>query len=380
MIHDAPKDCNFIFGGYSNNTVNRNVIQPLQSLLGPGVLRYKHSPEPHCMLWGRKIDVIGFKDISSVGKVQGSEYGGGILDELTRFNKSGYEMLETRFSVEGAKVFGSLNPDSPYHWVKTEILDNNDIDLFKMHFTIDDNPHLPAKYVANLKKRFSGVFYDRYIKGLWVMAECVIYDFFIDDYPFVITDDQTPKPDYYTIGVDYGIKNPTTFGLNGHRRCNPGELKAWLHREYYYDGRKALRTKTDSEYVDDLIDFIENNTNGVHVKGIYIDPSASSLISEIENRRMRGEPIPPVLETDNTVLDGIRTVAEMWKNGLYAINESCTNTRRESTCYLWDEKAQLKGEDKPIKDHDHCMDGCLRYPIHTEYGAYQIDYELFTKW
>lgn len=380
MTKDAPKKGNFLFAGYSNNTVRRNVIQPLQELVGTD-LKYFHSPEPHCRLWGRKIDVLGFKDISSVAKCQGSEWSGSILDELTRFNQEGYKMLQSRFSVEGAKQFISLNPDSPYHWVKTDVLDNPKLDLFKMHYTLDDNPFLPEAYVRNLKATYSGVFYDRYIRGLWVMAEGVIYDFFIDDYPFVITDEQTPKPDYYTIGVDYGIKNPTAFGLNGHRRSELGQLKAWLHREYYYDGRKEVRTKTDSEFVDDLINFIEEHVKGVFLKGFYIDPSASSLISEIENRRVRGEHrLPPVLETDNTVIDGIRTVSQMWKNGLYAVNESCTNTRKEAMSYLWDEKAQLKGEDKPMKEHDHCMDGCLRYPLHSEYGDYQIDYEAFTRW
>lgn len=372
LTHDMPKHGVSLFGGYSNGTVRRNIVQPLQELIGPD-LKYYHSPFPHCKIWGREILCVGFGDISSVAKIQGCELNGALLDELTRFNIDGFKMLQSRFSIEGAKQFASLNPDSPFHWVKEDVIDNEEISLFKRHYTLDDNPHLPEEYVHNLKCSYKGVYYDRYICGIWCLAEGVIYDFFTDEYPHVITDEQTPQADYYSIGVDYGIKNPNVFLLIGHRRCNPGELKSWVHRELYWDGRKEEKTKTDSMYRRDLKEFIKPVNK--HIDGIYIDPSAASLISEFQ----KDYSLPPVMEVDNSVLDGIRTVSEMLDNGLLAINEKCVNLRKEIQSYMWDEKAQKRGEDKPMKEQDHGNDA-LRYNIHTKYGGYQIDYEAFTKW
>ena len=60
---------------------------------------------------------------------------------------------------------------------------------------------------------YSGVFYDRFIRGLWVVAEGLIYTMFNKDY-HVVPD--VPRPyDRYYISVDYGTVNPTSMGLWG---------------------------------------------------------------------------------------------------------------------------------------------------------------------
>ena len=374
MTHDAPSNGNFIFGGYSNNTVKRNVIQPLQELIGNDLV-YHHSPNPHCTLWNRKIDVIGFGNISSVAMCQGAEYAGGLLDELTRFNKEGLAMLQTRFSIEGAKQFACLNPDNPYHYVKTDILDNPKRDIFKQHYTLDDNPHLPLDYVKDLKASYSGAFYQRYIKGLWVMADGAVFDFYEDKYPYVITDEQTPKAERYYIGCDYGIKNPMVFTLIGTRRAGQGELRAWVEREYYYDGRINDKTKTDSEYKDDCKAWIkECGLSANDITGAFIDPSAASFIAEWN----KGFDMPMIMKTNNEVLSGIRTVSEMFKKNQFAVNKRCINGRKELVSYIWDEKAALRGEDKPLKTNDHFCDA-IRYPLHSLYGGGFIDYEAMVR-
>jgi phage terminase large subunit len=42
------------------------------------------------------------------------------------------------------------------------------------------------------------------------------------------------------------------------------------------------------------------------------------------------------------------------------IYKDCVNTIREFGSYVWDKKAAERGEDKPVKFEDHCMDA-LRY-------------------
>ena len=40
--------------------------------------------------------------------------------------QSFFQMLLSRLSPEGARLYGTTNPDSPYHWLKTDYLDNPD--------------------------------------------------------------------------------------------------------------------------------------------------------------------------------------------------------------------------------------------------------------
>ena len=55
------------------------------------------------------------------------------------------------------------------------------------------------------------------------------------------------------------------------------------------------------------------------------------------------------------------------------VDPSCATLRREFSAYVWDEKAQKKGEDRPAKDHDHALDA-LRYAAFSEWGRPRIDY------
>ena len=48
----------------------------------------------------------------------------------------------------------------------------------------------------------------------------------------------------------------------------------------------------------------------------------------------------------------------------YTIDPSCVNTAEEYPAYSWDPKAQLKGEDKPVKECDHACDSD-RYVLYT---------------
>jgi hypothetical protein len=84
----------------------------------------------------------------------------------------------------------------------------------------------------------------------------------------------------------------------------------------------------------------------------------------------------------NDVLDGIRTQARMLKNGDYAIinNGETKHTIEDYGAYVWDDRAQLRGEDKPLKnDHDHTKD-MERYVLYTLYGEASINYEKLTQW
>jgi len=73
-------------------------------------------------LYGRRIYVAGANDERSEGRIRGMTLAGVYGDELTLWPESFFKQCLARMSVEDAKLFGTTNPDSPYHWLKTEYL------------------------------------------------------------------------------------------------------------------------------------------------------------------------------------------------------------------------------------------------------------------
>ena len=194
--------------------------------------------------------------------------------------------------------------------------------MLHLHFTMDDNLSLSASVKARYESLYSGVFYDRFIRGLWVVAEGLIYTMFNKDF-HVVPD--APRPyDRYYISIDYGTANPTSMGL----WARAGG-KWYRIREYYYNSRKVGRQLTDEEYYAEL----EKLAGDLPIRAVIVDPSAASFI-EVIRRHGRFY----VEKASNSVLDGIRDVATRLQSGDIFICSCCTDCIREFGLYRWDEK------------------------------------------
>ncbi len=339
--------------GKTERTLKRNILDPIKQMVGSK--RFKHNRGTgEATLFGRLIYVAGANDERSEGKIRGMTLAGAYGDEVTLWPESFFKMLLSRLSVKGAKFFGTTNPDSPFHWLKTEYLDKEELDLRAWHFTLEDNPNLPPAYVEALKKEYTGLWYRRFILGLWVLAEGAIYDMW-DEHTHVATQ-EPDRFDRYYLGVDYGTNNPTAFLLVG----QAGQ-KLYVVDEYCWDSNARGRQKTDGEYSQDLKHFIQ----GRQPQAIIVDPSAASFIAQL-----RKDNVGPIRQADNSVLDGIRNVASFLSGERLFVSRRCSNLLKEFASYVWDAKAQKKGEDKPVKQNDHSLDS-LRYVIQTMFGKAQ---------
>lgn len=284
------------------------------------------------------------------GKIRGMSIGGWLADEITLHHQNFVKQALSRMSLKGAKAIWTTNPDSPFHYIKTEYIDKaSEKEYNHWHFSLEDNLSLDKSYKENLKKAYSGLFYDRFIKGLWVLADGLIYDMFKEETHIVPTIERQYSQKY--VAVDYGTQNPTTFGMFG-KEIRTGQ---WYKiKEYHHSGRESKRQKTNEEYANDLLEFIENDKS----IQVIVDPSASSFILSLKNRGIR------VKKAKNDVLEGIRTVATVLSNKEILFNDCCKETFKEFSTYIWDEVASLRGEDKPVKENDHHLDN-LRYFVNT---------------
>lgn len=350
FVTEAPPG-NLLMWGRTERTLKRNILDPLAELLGPS--RFKLiSGSGEAFILGRRVYLAGANDERSVAKIQGLTLVGAYGDELSLTPESFFTMVLSRLSIGGAKLFGTTNPDSPAHWLKARFLDRSgDLDLYNLHFTLDDNPVLPAAYVAALKREYTGLWYKRYIDGLWVAAEGAIYDMFDHD-RHVVT--KLPRISRTWLAFDYGTSNPFVallIGL-GVDDC------LYIVDEWRWDSSTRGRQLTDAEYSRNVRAWLnDNHKDAPRPERIYYDPSAASFGVQLWRDKWHG-----ITPADNSVNDGIRITATLLSLGRLKVHTRCKGLLDEMPGYRWDAKAQKQGEDKPVKQADHGPDAA-RYGV-----------------
>ena len=366
---------NFIMAGKTISSFKRNVLQNLKLMLtsrGYKWIYHISGDLPNMLEVTRKgktnyFFIFGGKDEGSQDLVQGITAAGAFFDEVALMPESFVNQATGRLSVEGSKMWFNCNPAGPVHWFKVNWIDKRrDKKLLYLHFSMDDNLSLSEKTKARYRSMYAGVFYLRYIKGLWKAAEGLIYTMFTDDNLY--TDDQRPvalkSTAVRSIAVDYGTTNPCVF-LD---IWDDGQI-LWVDREYRWDSRseEARRSpnpqRTDSQYADDMAEFMGNRPE--EQCEIIVDPSAASFIAELQGRGYYVKP------ADNEVIDGIRIVSTLLAKRSIRINRKCRGLTGEMQSYVWDDKAAERGEEKPVKQQDHGPDA-LRYYCKTKLPKWRI--------
>lgn len=346
----------FGMAGKTIGALRRNVIGPLKRMLASRGYQVHDNKTDNVLTISRglisnQFFLFGGKDERSQDLIQGITLAGMFFDEVALMPESFVEQATLRCSVEGSKMWFNCNPAGPYHWFKLKWLDKLiEKRAVHLHFTMDDNLSLSERVRERYRRGYTGLFYDRFILGLWVMAEGVIFSKFNDVLHKKLRDWFPKKFDRKFICIDYGANNPTTFLKYGVLGSVYYELD-----EYYHD-IKEKGERTNSEYADDLQQFIDGDEYA-----IFIDPSAKAFIIELKRKG-----INHVKAAVNDVLDGIQTVSNRFQNNELYICADNTNSLQELVSYVWDEKAAQRGEDKPIKQNDHTCDA-RRYGIHTDY-------------
>lgn len=341
------------FSGQRFGICGKTVDSAVKNIVVP-YISMRYAQERYTLRWRRSdkllevrrgavtnwFEVFGGKDESSFMLIQGRTLAGVLLDEVALMPESFVNQALARCSVDGSKLWFSCNPDNPNHWFYLNwIQRHRERNALYLHFSMEDNPALSEKTLERYRTMYSGVFYDRYVRGLWVAAEGLIYQFD----PEIHVTNEIPKNGTYYISCDYGTLNPFSAGL----WCVSGGVAVRI-REYYYSGRSEKEQKTDEEYYAEL----EALAGDCRVEAVVVDPSAASFITTI---RRHGR--FPVRKAKNDVLNGIRLTAAMLKAGVIKIGADCRDAIREFGLYRWDEDSTT---DKPIKENDHAMDD-IRY-------------------
>ena len=353
----AFRERDFIVAGVTMGALRRNVLMPMLSMLDTFRIPYEWKrSESRVIIGSNSYYLFGADKENAQDKLQGMTAAGAYADEAALFPRSFIDQMIGRCSVRNSRIFLNCNPNGAYHFIKTDFIDRaEEIGLYRLHFTMEDNLTLSPEIRESYARSFSGVFYRQYVLGEWVSAEGAVYPMWSDlENTFAEEEREETACAFGDMrrfcAVDYGTVNPCVFldvRDDGHT--------FWIMKEYYWDSAARRRQKTDAQYAADLEAFLDGDRN----VQIIVDPSAASFKTELRNRGLR------VLDAKNDVREGIATTAVLIeRRRVRAEKHRCPSLLREIHSYAWDEKARQKGEERPVKDHDHAMDA-LRYLCHT---------------
>lgn len=369
-VAEAPSSGLILITGRTLQTIERNIFDPLQDpvLFGELAAQVHHTPgSSTATILGRTVHLIGSADVRAEARLRGLTACLALADEVTLMSQSFWTQLLARLSVPGARLLATTNPDNPAHWLRKDfILREADLDLRHWHFTLDDNPSLTAKYKADLAAENTGLWYKRRVLGQWVAAEGAIYDMW--DADVHVVDILPPITDWIGVGIDYGTTAAFAalmLGL-GTRGGGPDGSRPCLYLvdEWRWDSRVKHRQLSDAEYSQHVrqwvttVRFPGTQLTGPAPRYWVVDPSAASFRVQLHNDGVT------TVGADNEVLDGIRGVASLLAQRRLKVSRSCQGFIDEIGGYSWDDKAALKGEDKPVKVDDHSLDAS-RYILRT---------------
>ena len=347
--------------GKTISSLRRNVLSEILPRLGAMGADWKEKRTENLVTVTFKghenqFYIFGGRDESSASLIQGITFAGVLLDEVALMPRSFVEQACARCSVAGSRLWFNCNPAGPSHWFyKTWILEAEQRNCLRLHFTMEDNPSLTEQIRQRYQRLYSGVFYRRFVLGQWAQAEGRVYDFFEPDMVRKVPEGTFEK---WYISCDYGTVNPTSMGLWGLRQG------VWYRvKEFYFNSRAEQRQMTDAEYGDAL----EGLAGGRKITAVIVDPSAASFIEVLRRRGWR------VRKAVNDVLSGIRLTSDCLKDGRIVICEGCSDCLREMDEYVWD--LQSGGQDRVKKENDHAMDD-MRYFVSTVLGKQQYSFAV----
>lgn len=365
--------------GKTVDSASKNIIMPFLSLRLAQeryALHWKRTDKVLEVRRGGKVnyfEVFGGKDESSYALIQGRTLAGVLLDEVVLMPRSFVEQALTRCSVEGSKIWLSCNPGSPHHWFYTEWIKRaKERNALYLHFEMTDNPSLSEKTLERYENMFAGIFYDRYVRGLWVAAEGVVYkDFANNTEKYLINDPlkwAQENETHFTrimIGVDFGgTKSATKFQATG----ITADYKVVALDEVYILGDELDPDALNRRFAD----FVKEITKRYGESQTRADSAESVLIRGLAHTAQAqrlGTQVKAAIKMPIT--DRIRLTVLLMKQGRFKVSRSCPHLIDALQTAIYD---PAKFEDERLDDGTSDIDSldAFEYSIEPFYKALEM--------
>lgn len=309
---------NFAICGKTIGSLRRNVLFWLRLMLRSRGYSVQDHRADNCLIV-RRGEVINYfycfggKDERSQDLIQGITLAGAMFDEVALMPESFVNQATARCSVKGSKWWFSCNPEGPQHWFYINwITKCRSKGLLYLHFTMGDNLSLDPEIRARYERQYTGVFYDRFILGLWVVAQGAIYRVFTDHKSRYYTD--RPDFDFVQIGVDFGGNK------SAHTFCATGIKKDYSKLTVLMTERHEAAGLSPDDLYELFEKFIQHVT-AVYGKPkvIYADSAEQTLINGM---RVRTD-IPVKNSIKNEIVDRIRGTTGLMASSRFYMTRDC---------------------------------------------------------
>lgn len=314
------------------------------------------------------FEVFGGKDEASYTLIQGRTLAGVLLDEVVLMPRSFVEQALARCSVDGAKLWFSCNPGSPHHWFYQEwIKRHRERNALYLHFEMRDNPGLSEKTLERYENMYAGIFYDRYVRGMWVAAEGIVYkDFANDTEKYLIGDpldwaeENDTKFSVISIGVDFGgTKSATKFQATGITK----DYRVVALEEEYIKNEEIDPDALNRRFAT----FVQMVTTKYGYSQTRADSAETVLIRGLDHTAQKmhlGTQVKNAMKIQIT--DRIRLVVLLMKQGRFKVSRSCPHLIDALQTAIYDPD---KFEDERLDDGTSDIDSldAFEYSIEPHY-------------
>jgi len=375
FIEDLENDClpkiDCLISGRKVTGAYRNVVNPLMQLAEENGIgnRFIHRYNPERLIYLPKnitCYVEGANDVGSEERIRGMTIQRWIADEVTTYPKNFVMQAIGRCSAGKRYKYLTCNPDSPQHYIKKEFIDrieSGEIDGKTWYFNLEkDNPVLDKVYIENIKRLYTGVFYERYIMGRWTLAEGIIYDRFNRSSHCKSIDWYNQRKDRiveYCLGIDWGYENAMAIELYAFDGDGIGYCIGELYVNHVVVDEKELKPLLrDKGWLDMKIDYAVADKSRPDLIAAFEDMTGIATITIKES-----DPSTLIMEVQKRYID--RGNGEF---GLYYIESKCPKMIEEKENYRWKENVK---KDEPIKKDDHAQNA-EQYLIYSRRN--QVDF------
>lgn len=333
----------FAMCGKTIQSLRRNVIKQLKRMLkSRGYIVEERRSENMLVIKYNDIvnefHLFGGKDEGSQDLIQGITLAGLFMDEVALMPESFVNQACARCSVEESKMWFNCNPSAPHHYFKVNFIDKISLkNLIRVHFTMDDNPSLSTAKKLFYKAMYTGVFFKRFILGLWCATDGLVYHQFANEKEkFVVNEYAHDQIIYATIGVDFGgNKSAHTFTLVGFTK---GYKDIIVLDEYYRKERI-----TPEQLNEDLKQFVLKNKKKYKIYEAYCDSAEQTLIMGIKAMVLRERlGIEVKNSIKNEINNRISFYNSMMAQDRFRILKHCKNTIEALEQAVYDEKQMVK--------------------------------------
>ncbi len=358
---EAPKGSLLLFTGKTVETLYDNVLRDLLKM-NSGFTFKKDPPRLYYPSKQIEIACISANDDQSWKRIQGKSVSLWLGDECTNYPENFFNMCQSRLRAGGKlwPMFLSCNPDTPTHYIKTRFIDqeglNPDLDIKSFHFKITDNPILSDKYVRALKASYSGIYYKRYIEGIWCLADGAIYDEFDQD-AHVIKPFNIPYTwDFYR-SIDFGFSNPFVCLWGAYDKKN----KTLYIYDEYYKNKDLMENHAKQIKKRDVMD-----VDGMNLPIHWTSTDGDWDPQNINELKKYGIYIKHAIKDANKLgISRVKSLLKIQEDGkprLFVFN-NCKNLIKEFGLYHWKKSRDSQNlSEEPEKKDDHSMD-CLKYLV-----------------